>query len=105
MTSKALYYTIVTGWSAFGSPIMKVTSEKRNQVYGSVDGEPTHRRKDDTRGKFDTIEKAEACRKGIREIVQRYAIEYKRLNDEMNKFHRSEYAEIEDLINGEPNNS
>lgn len=105
MTSKALYYTIVTGWSAFGFSIMKVTSEKCNQVYGSVDGEPTHRRKDDTRGKFYTLEQAEACRKGIKEIVERYAVEYKRLNNEMNKFHAAEYAEIEDLINGEPNNS
>lgn len=105
MKNEALYYTIVTGWSAFGSPIMKVTSEKRNQVYGSVDGEPTHRRKEDTRGKFYTIEQAEACRKRIKEIVERYAKEYKRLNDEMNKFHRAEYAEIEDLINGESNNS
>lgn len=98
---KALYYTIVTGWSSSGFPIMKVTSEKRNQIYGSIEGEPTHRRKDDIRGKFETLEKAEACRREVKEIVERYSLEYKRLNAEMNKFHASEHAEVEALINGD----
>lgn len=96
----ALYYTIINGYHPFGFPIMKVTSENKKQIYGSVDGVSIHRRKEDARGKFKTIEEAETVRCQINEVMKRYSLEYSRLNQEMNKFHASEHAEIEDIING-----
>lgn len=95
------YYTLVRSYGTTHFAIMKVTSEKHIQVYGSIDGMPTHKRKDTCKGKFYTLSEVQDCKKQIIKIINKYRIEYKRLNEEMNSFHASEYAEIEALINKE----
>ncbi len=99
MSKPVLYYALISGYSVWGYPIMKVTSESKSQIYGSVDNEPSHRRKDTIKAKFNTYDKAVAKRDGIKKIVESYKPKTKELNDAMNKLHYAELKEIEDFLN------
>ena len=100
MSSKpVLYYALISGYSVWEYPIMKVTSESKSQVYGSVDNEPSHRRKSDVKAKFASYDEAVARRDGVKAIIEKYAPLHSELSKQMNALHAKEYKEIEDFLN------
>lgn len=56
---KELYWTLVRRWTSFD--VMKVTSEKRDQLYGSTRLGSSHARKSDCYGQFPTEQAANAA--------------------------------------------
>lgn len=61
MASKStLFWTLVRRWHVGGFEVMRVTTEKNRQFFGSINDEATHVRKDATVGRFETAEAAVA---------------------------------------------
>lgn len=62
-----LFFTLLARWHVGGFAIMRVTTEKNRRFYGSLidDDQPTHCRPDQTRGRFETVEAAQAVVKRV----------------------------------------
>ena len=96
----ALYYAIRKN---LYSTIVAVTSEKGTRRWHGRDcqyNEATHGTFDQLRGKFNTLEEAEACRKGIEEIAKHYEGRRRDVQATLRLLYRQEADNIEDYIKG-----
>lgn len=83
MSKPALFYTLVRRWHAGGFRVMRVTTEKRRQFYGSFVEEdmPTHCSPNQTVGRFETAAQAEAKVVGVGGIRAKYAPKLKKARE------------------------
>jgi len=64
-----LFYTLKRAWWAGGWDVMRVTSENKGKLYGSVDNNGMHCRERDTRGRFATEDEARDRIAAVEKIV------------------------------------
>jgi hypothetical protein len=95
-----LFYTLVRQWHVGGFKVMRVTTEKSRQLYGSFTDEdmPTHCSPRQTIGRFETAEQAQSKIDGVAEIRARYAPGLKRLRDAEREMEEDQRHEIEKFI-------
>lgn len=96
----ALFYTLVRQWHVGGFKVMRVTTEKSRQLYGSFTDEdmPTHCSPRQTIGRFDTAEQAQSKIDGVTEIRARYAPKLKKLRNEEMKLEEEQRRQIDGFI-------
>jgi hypothetical protein len=73
----ALYWTVKKEAYGTSFEVMRVTRVAPRQIYGSVDGLPTHCRLSDAHGSFATEESAKAAVDKIRAAYHSFDIEIK----------------------------
>lgn len=94
-----LYWTVRK--EAFGGNfgVMRVTSVRMRQIYGSIDGMPTHCRHSATFGKFDTESDAQAAVKRIRDVWNSHNDDIKQAERALSYVYAKRKNETDALLN------
>lgn len=104
MAKPTLYFTLVRCWHVGGFKVMRVTTEKRRQLYGSFLDEdmPTHCNPNQTVGRFETAEAAQAKVEGVKRIRERYAPHLKKIRAQEMRLEEDQRHDIDAYITGAP---
>lgn len=101
MAKPALFWTIKPKWWAGGFEVMRVTTEKPRRFYGSTaDGENTHVKAVDCRGRFETQEAAEARIETVKMVQAAFADTHVILTAARNRAEKAERWAIDAAIDG-----
>jgi hypothetical protein len=97
-----LYFTLVRNWYVGGFKVMRVTTEKTKQLYGSFIDEDmaTHCSPRQAVGKFETAEAAQARIDDVQRVRKKYAPAIKAASDALTKLHHAEQQEIDAAAKG-----
>jgi hypothetical protein len=99
MSKPTLFFTLVKCWHVGGYAIMRVTTEKPRQLYGSdMDGMPTHCAPRNTVGRFETQETAQAKIDGVMRVRARYAGQFKYLREKERALEAEQRDAIDALL-------
>jgi hypothetical protein len=101
MAKPTLFWTIKPKWWAGGFEIMRVTTAKPRRYYGTTeDGENTHARAADCRGRFETREAAEARLQVVAEVRKAFADTHPVLTAARNRAEKAERQAIDAAVEG-----
>jgi hypothetical protein len=99
---KALYWAVRP--TMYGPRIVAVTQERSGRWWGRTthDDLGTHGRLSDIRGRFETIEAAQAVQSTIQRVRDHYQSQSAVVSDLQTKLHRAEEALTREIIDGSP---
>lgn len=100
-TKPTLFFTLFRCWHVGGFKIMRVTTEKRRQFYGSFVDEdmPTHCNPNQTIGRFETVDAAQSKIDGVKSIRALYEPKLARLRQQMVETEDAQRQRIDRFIN------
>lgn len=101
MAKPTLFWTLKPHWRSGGFEIMRVTTEKPRRYYGTtVDGENTHVKSADCKGRFPTQEAAEAVIHKVKRVKELHAENHAILTAARNRAERLEREAIDAVLAG-----